>query len=260
MTAIKTQILLALEECADILLNPYMLMRFSTHYSQSSFYTTTYRMEKAGLIKKFEKEGKKHLKLTSRGKAIIDRHRADSNKFRPDWDHKWRLVIFDVPESKAELRKYLRSYLVALGFGKAQRSVWISPHDFRKEIKTYLRKLKLSDYVYQLLVEDFEGLSGEEIAAEFWDLGSIHNKYINFFGDWREKLSKIEDTQRETTDPDSLILWRYMNHLIWDYQAVLSQDPHLPLELLPADWGGTSAAQFVEDCQKKFPGRGCLIG
>ena len=252
MPTLKIQILLALEECAGVLLNPYMLMKFSTHYSQNSFYTTSYRMEKDGLIKKFEKEGKRHLKLTSRGKALIERHRAESNKQRPDWDHKWRLVIFDVPEDKAELRKYLRSYLMALGFGKAQRSVWISPYDFRKEIRTYLRKLKLSDYVYQLLVDNFEGLTGEEIATTFWDLNRIHNKYIKFHQDWSERLSRLEKIMKEDVDPDPTILKQHMKHLDWDYQAVLSRDPYLPLELLPPDWGGKAAGKLVAEYRNKL--------
>ncbi len=119
MPTFKELILLTLEECTSVLLNPYMLMRFSSHYSQNSFYTTINRIEKQGLIEKFEREGKKHLKLTARGKAILEKHRTDSIKPRPLWDNKWRLVIFDVPESKAQLRKYLRAYLITLGFGKA---------------------------------------------------------------------------------------------------------------------------------------------
>ncbi|HDL63887.1 MAG TPA: hypothetical protein ENH12_00710, partial [Proteobacteria bacterium] len=60
MPTFKELILLTLEECTSVLLNPYMLMRFSSHYSQNSFYTTINRIEKQGLIEKFEREGKIH--------------------------------------------------------------------------------------------------------------------------------------------------------------------------------------------------------
>jgi len=252
MPTLKEQILLTLEEGAFFLLNPYISLKFSTHYSQNSIYTTVHRMEKRGLIRKFEREGKKHLKLTTRGKAVLEKHRANSKKQRPPWDQKWRLVIFDVPESKAELRKCLRRYLITMGFGKAQRSVWISPYDFRKEIRMYLRKLKLSDFVYQLLVENFEGLTGEEIATTFWDLENISNKYVKFYRDWSERLNGIEDNMKETADPDLAILQRHMKHLNWDYQAILSRDPSLPMELLPADWGGKIAQEFVQTYKQKF--------
>lgn len=251
MPTFKEQILLILEECTSVLLNPYMFMKFSSHYSQNSFYTTVNRIEKEGLIERFEREGKKHLKLTIQGKAILEKHRAASSKPRPPWDKKWRLVIFDVPENKAQLRKYLREYLITLGFGKAQRSVWISPYNFRKEIRTYLRKLKLSDFVYQLLVEDFEGLSGEEITAEFWDIESIHNKYIKFYRRWTEKTDEIKKITADNPDPEEVIL-QYIKNLTWDYQTIISQDPHLPLELLPPDWGGKTAQEFVKTCRKKF--------
>lgn len=255
MPTLKEEILLSLEERVFFLLNPYIYLKYASHYSQKSIYTTVRRLEKRGLIRKFQREGKKHLKLTELGKAVLEKHRADSKKHRPPWDQKWRLVIFDVPESKTELRKYLRTYLITMGFGKVQRSVWISPYDYRIEVKQYLKKIKLSDFVYQLLVENFQGLTGEEIATTFWDLQGLHNKYVKFCRDWTERLSKLEDIRQESTEPDADIFQRYMSHLTWDYQAILSQDPHLPMELLPSDWGGTSAKKFVEKCKRNPRGK-----
>ena len=256
MPTLKEELLLTLEEGVYLLLNPYMYLTSTSLYSQKSIYTTAHRLEKMGLIRKFEREGKKHLKLTALGKAVLEKHRADSKKHRPPWDRKWRLVIFDVPESKAELRKYLRTYLFKMGFAKAQRSVWISPYGYRKEVSQYLKKLKLSEFVYQLLVEEFKGLTGKEIAATFWDLQGIHNKYVKFRRDWTERLSELEemeDARKDSSGPAD-ISQRYMTRLTWDYQAILSRDPHLPMELLPADWGGAAAAKFVEDCRKRYHG------
>jgi phenylacetic acid degradation operon negative regulatory protein len=143
-----------------------------------------------------------------------------------------------------------------MGFGKAQRSVWSFPYGLNKEVSKYLKKLKLLDSVYQLLVEDFEGLTGKEIAAAFWDLQSLHDKYIEFCRDWTEKLSqlqKLEDTKKESANYDMGIFQKCVRRLTWDYQAILSQDPHLPMELLPDDWGGKIAKEFVETCRQKFP-------
>ncbi|MDP8215380.1 MAG: CRISPR-associated endonuclease Cas2 [Candidatus Euphemobacter frigidus] len=204
------------------------------------------------MVRKSKQGRKTHLKLTARGKAFLEKHHALSNKSRPPWDRRWRLVIFDVPESKAELRKYLREYLIAMGFGKVQRSVWISPYDFREEIERYIRKLKLSNYVLQLLVEDFEGLSGEQIATTFWDLKSVHSKYVKFYRHWSERMNKLEELMRETTNSDPVLCRRYIASLNWDYQAALARDPYLPIELLPDDWGGKIAQKFVQECRNKF--------
>ena len=259
MPTLKEEILLTLEEGAYFLLNPYIYLKYTSNYSQKSFYTTIRRLEKRGLIQKFKREGIKHLKLTNLGQAVLENHRSDSKKHLPAWDQKWRLVIFDVPESKTELRKYLRKYLIKMGFGKVQRSVWISPYGYRKEVSQYLEKLKLKDFVYQLLVEDFEGLSGEEIATTFWDLQGIHNKYVIFCRDWTErliemeKLKELEYTRVKPPETEADVYQRYMSCLTWDYQAILSRDPCLPMELLPDDWGGKIAQEFVKTCSQKFP-------
>ena len=44
------------------------------------------------------------------------------------WDHKWRLVVFDIPEKYATLRDKVRTILKRSGFVKLQQSVWVFPH------------------------------------------------------------------------------------------------------------------------------------
>lgn len=56
------------------------------------------------------------------------------------WDGKWRIVLFDVPESKRPIRDYLRGVLKRIGFKEFQRSMWVWPH----KLPAFLTKL-LSD-------------------------------------------------------------------------------------------------------------------
>ncbi len=252
MPTLKEEILLLLEEGFYFLLNPWTYLGHSARYSPGSLYTTVTRLEQKGLIKKITRKGRKQLKLTSLGKAVLEKHRTDANKQRPSWDRKWRLVIFDIPERQAELRQHLRAYLKAMGFGKVQRSVWISPYDHSSEIRRYLRKIQLSDFVFQLLVDIFEGLPGDMIASSFWDLQRLHDQYIKFSRDWTVRLGKLEKSAKKSADFDAALLRRCLSHLTWDYQSIAALDPHLPLELLPADWGGTAARKLVENWQKKY--------
>lgn len=64
------------------------------------------------------------------------------------WDGKWRIIFFDVPENKRRYRDELRSILKTIGFKEFQKSVWIYPYKvpnflreilFEKEIKPYTR-------------------------------------------------------------------------------------------------------------------------
>jgi len=73
------------------------------------------------------------------------------------WDGKWRIAIFDVPESKRPLRDYLRSVLKRLGCREFQRSMWIYPHRLPSfvaklfqdpQVRRYARLLTASDIDY----------------------------------------------------------------------------------------------------------------
>ena len=50
------------------------------------------------------------------------------------WDGKWRLLLFDVPESMKRAREALREKLKQLGFFQFQKSVWIYPYRCENEI------------------------------------------------------------------------------------------------------------------------------
>lgn len=72
-------------------------------------------------------------------KAVIRK----KNKEELKWDGKWRGVIFDVPESNRRDRNFLRRELHQLDFQELQKSVWISPHNFEKELRALLKLWKI---------------------------------------------------------------------------------------------------------------------
>ncbi|MEK7170124.1 MAG: hypothetical protein AAB767_02450 [Patescibacteria group bacterium] len=61
-------------------------------------------------------------------------------KVPPVWDKQWRLISFDVPVGKKQLRDSLREHLLGLGFYEFQQSVFIHPFDCADEIE-YLTEL-----------------------------------------------------------------------------------------------------------------------
>jgi len=79
--------------------------------------------------------------LTEKGKETAIEY--DIKKLKPKklkkWDGKWRIVIFDVPEDRRAKRDTFRIRLKKLGFLELQKSVWISPIDYEREIN-YLAK------------------------------------------------------------------------------------------------------------------------
>lgn len=52
-----------------------------------------------------------------------------------EWDKLWRIVSFDIPEEKHEVRDVLRSCLLNLGFFELQQSILVHPFECWDEIE-----------------------------------------------------------------------------------------------------------------------------
>ena len=112
------------------------------------------RLLKHGLI---EYNGNS-LKLTKNGErklAEIERHEY---KLPPPkrWDKKWRILIFDIPESKKGLRDKIRATLVSIGFRRIQDSVWIYPYDCEDLILLLKADFQVGKELLYLIVDKIE--------------------------------------------------------------------------------------------------------
>lgn len=70
------------------------------------------------------------LVLTKKGKANIERillheYRVPAQAL---WDGKWRMLLFDVKESRKSVRSQLRLLLAGAGFVRLQDSAWVYPY------------------------------------------------------------------------------------------------------------------------------------
>lgn len=252
MPSLKEEILITVKAGILYFMNPYALFRVGLPYTPTSFYKSVSRLEKKGFVQKFKRGKNVYLQLTENGEAFLEEHRKAARKSSQHWDHRWRLVIFDIPEKKGELRTYFRRYLKTLGFGKVQRSVWISPYDLENKVKYFSEKLKISKYVFQLTVDKFKGLNEKELARTFWDIGKVDSKYTKFIQRYSEEFGQLKDRLRQSPGNESVLQRRFLGNLLWDYQTILAQDPHLPREFLPGHWAGKSARAFVTKCRSSF--------
>lgn len=110
------------------------------------FYQLISRLRKEGFIEKSKNlnQNKIILKLTEKGKNYLDIENALRSE---QWDGKWRLVIFDIPESKRRLRNTLRQKLKEWGFAYWQKSLWASKKDIADELREFITDVGLSDHV-----------------------------------------------------------------------------------------------------------------
>jgi phenylacetic acid degradation operon negative regulatory protein len=97
---------------------------------------------RAGLVKRtIRKNGEVTVELTKKGKweALLRAPSLDTKC--AEWDGLWRVVIFDVPQSKNKIRRELRHAMKLYGFRMLQQSVWVYPHpcdDFVGLLKKHL--------------------------------------------------------------------------------------------------------------------------
>lgn len=250
MPSLRDEILVGLYAGLFYLLNPYELYRRGWQYNTNSFYKTVERLEKNGLLKKRRKENKIYLQLTDQGKKVVRNHRRAGGRSPQSWDGKWRVVIFDIPEKRADARRYLRNYLKTLGFGKVQRSTWITPYDFQRWIDHFSLKLKISDYIQQLTVEQFRGLSNVAVSRTFWSIKTINAEYHTLLKKYSSRLSQLQQNKDNSTAGSAIFRKRFLLSLLWDYQSIAARDPQLPDELLPAKWGRKSILEFIEQVQE----------
>jgi hypothetical protein len=73
------------------------------------------------------------------------------------WDRKWRVVIFDIPQSMAPLRWEIRGLLKRAGFRMLQQSVWIFPHECKELTALISQDSRIKGRVLYGVFETIEG-------------------------------------------------------------------------------------------------------
>ena len=68
-------------------------------------------------------------------------------KQETEWDGKWRLVIWDIPEKRRSARDLLRSKLKQLGFVQWQKSIWASKKNCTDILRKFIKDIGIEDWV-----------------------------------------------------------------------------------------------------------------
>lgn len=157
-----------LELGATIAIDPHRFLRGEGPFGSYSKPDLTKNVSYLKRSKYFKYKNDK-LYLTQKGrekiiKLIIEKRNKGKVK---KWDGKWRGIIFDIPELNRRDRDFLRRELHHLDFRELQKSVWISPHNFEKELKTLLKlwKIDFSGDIRFILVDKIENDS--DLKQEF---------------------------------------------------------------------------------------------
>ncbi len=104
---------------------------------------------------KHNKDGTTTLILSENGKQKALRFDIDNLKIKKpvQWDKKWRIVMFDIPEKLKRLRDSLRLHFKEIGLIELQKSVFVYPYPCSKEIEFILEFYNARKHVRFILAE-----------------------------------------------------------------------------------------------------------
>lgn len=223
------------------------LIRLLTYFglSQQAVRSTVSRMTRRGLLRVERIGSRSYYALTEKSAKMIEEGAARIFHFhspRDQWDGQWHLVTYSIPEEEREARDRLRQELEWLGFGMLTAALWISPHDYRREVEQLATALGVRSRV-EIFTARHDGFADvHAIVARCWDLPKINAHYAAFI----EKYKPLYDEHRRLLsngndlEPSQYFVRRF--NLIHEYRRFLLKDPELPAELLPPDWRGAEAA------------------
>ena len=116
-------------------------------------------LKKEKLVSFKEKRGKLYVKITKDGEEKIKQFDFYNPKVKKpkEWDGKWRVVIFDIPNDYKKAREVFREKLKIIGLYQLQESVFIYPYPCFSEINILREMCGISPFVKFLLVDEVEG-------------------------------------------------------------------------------------------------------
>lgn len=158
-----------------------------------------------------------------------------------DWDGRWRVLVYSIPETLRRRRNDLRRELVWTGFASLSPGTWISPNPLEESVRVLLRRYGIADYATLFVAEHVGELPAAELVRRCWDLDAIQASYDRFIALWEPRFATVEARLRSDEE-------RFVEEirLVHEYRKFLFVDPGLPLQLLPCPWRGHDARRLFQ--------------
>lgn len=152
--------------------SPYSINSLYTHVRRlrpmpyKQYYNMLYKLKLRGAIKISKQDQEVVASLTPHGLLevlLIKAHAKRKNQ--EQWDGKWRMVIFDIPERNRDRRNLLRDLLTENGFYRLQESVFVHPYSLQRAVIDYLKATNLIRYIRFARMEEID--DDEDICKAF---------------------------------------------------------------------------------------------
>lgn len=138
--------------------------------NRENFYSAFSYLRKKGLIHVEYKGQQMYFSLTDEGRKRAGRYKVDDLKIEKPkkWNGKWHILIFDIKDKQRLKREALRGKLKELELYQLQKSVWVCPYGFEKQIKLLRDFFGLTDGEMKIIVAD--SIENDKLIRAFFGI------------------------------------------------------------------------------------------
>lgn len=170
-------------------------------------------------------EGQARYKLTEEGFKALSLEFPFVRFLREKWDGKWRILSYEIPEKKRELRDKLRREVAGWGLGPWHRSFWLTPHPITESLKNLVAQKEEEKYIQAFEADHVFG-DRAVLIEKVWSISQLDKDYRELFKGWHDILAR----EGEKVEKFKMIISKYFD--------ILRRDPGLPPELIGEKWIG----------------------
>lgn len=173
--------------------------------------------------------------------AQTQRRVADFGATDRAWDGTWTTVIFSLPDEQHDVRYVVRTRLRWLGFAPLYDGVWVSPGaDEAQTTELFERFGAVKATILRSSVA-FSANGGDPLSA--WDLDAVRERYVEYIERFTPVLRRVRSGRVGVAEA---LVTRTRAKEFW-WRDLISIDPELPQELLPAGWPGTEGRRLFAE-------------
>lgn len=183
---------------------------------------------KSGLIIKKQAVDKIIYSLTEKGYAALCLEFPFCRFLINDWDGIWRIISYEIPERKREMRDRLRREMRGWGLGPWHRSFWLTSHPIIEDLRNLVYGREEEKYIQAFESTHIFG-NLNELVEKVWDKSGLDKKYRQLLAQWHVVLS----SEKSNLEKISQITASYID--------ILRFDPGLPKALVFQKWIGFEA-------------------
>ncbi len=232
----RTKILLSLfliagVDFSSVLFDEKVQKTFDLVFNQKTRGTIS-GLLKEELITKGEKDNQ--YKLTEKGFESLSLEFPFFRFLKSKWDGKWRVISYEIPEKRREIRDRLRREMQGWGLGPWHRSFWLTPHPILETLKSLTSQKEEEKYIQAFEADHTYG-DREILIEKVWGKTNLDKQYRELFKKWHDTLSSNE----EKLDKFKKVISFYVD--------ILRQDPGLPKELVGESWIGFEGYNIFQE-------------